>query len=67
MTGKILQQLKDCNPTFLAVFHFSIFIHTLWNIGILLHKQATQGKHFCPECTTLYLASLYYFDIEDDN
>ena len=23
----------------------------LWNIGILLHKQATLGKHFGPECT----------------
>ena len=24
---------------------------TLWNIDILLHKQATLDKHFCPECT----------------
>ena len=23
---------------------------SLWNIGILLHKQATRIKHFCPEC-----------------
>ena len=28
-------------------------IPALWNIGILLHKQATQGKHFCPECIYL--------------
>ena len=27
------------------------FIPTLWNIGILLHKKATLGKHFRPECT----------------
>ena len=26
-------------------------IPTLWNIGILLYKQATLSKHFCPECT----------------
>ena len=26
-------------------------IPTLLNIGILLHKQATLGKHFCPECS----------------
>ena len=25
-------------------------IPALWNIGILLHKQATLGKHFPPEC-----------------
>ena len=25
---------------------------TLWNIGILLHKQATRGKHFESECIT---------------
>ena len=25
-------------------------IPTLWNIGILLHKQATLGKHFEPKC-----------------
>ena len=25
-------------------------IPALWNIGILLHKQATHVKHFCPEC-----------------
>ena len=25
-------------------------IPALWNIGILLHKQATWTKHFCPEC-----------------
>ena len=25
-------------------------IPALWNIGILLHKQATRIKHFCPEC-----------------
>ena len=24
--------------------------HALWNIGILLHKQATRAKHFDPEC-----------------
>jgi hypothetical protein len=24
------------------------FILALWNIGILLHKQATLGKNFCP-------------------
>ena len=23
---------------------------SLWNIGILLHKQATRIKDFCPEC-----------------
>ena len=28
-------------------------IPTLWNTGILLHKQATQGKHFCPKCIYL--------------
>jgi hypothetical protein len=26
-------------------------IPTLWNIGILLHKQATRTKHFDPVCT----------------
>ena len=26
----------------------------LWNIGILLHKQATLGKHFEPECMEGY-------------
>ena len=26
-------------------------IHALWNIGILIHKQATRAKHFGPECT----------------
>ena len=26
-------------------------IPALCNIGILLHKQATQTKHICPECT----------------
>ena len=26
-------------------------IPALWNIGILLHKQATQTKHFDGECT----------------
>ena len=25
-------------------------IPALWNIGILLHKQATHAKHFGPEC-----------------
>ena len=25
-------------------------IPVLWNISILLHKQATHGKHFGPEC-----------------
>ena len=25
-------------------------IPALWNIGILLHKQAILGKHFWPEC-----------------
>ena len=30
------------NPPFL--------IPALWNIGILLHKKATLGKHFEPEC-----------------
>ena len=24
--------------------------HPLEHIGILLHKQATQTKHFCPKC-----------------
>ena len=28
-------------------------IPTLWNIGILLHKQATRTKHFDGECTSL--------------
>jgi hypothetical protein len=28
-------------------------IPALWNIGILLHKQATLGKHFYPECMTI--------------
>ena len=28
-------------------------IPALWNIGILLHKQATLGKHFRPECRIL--------------
>ena len=28
----------------------SSLIPALWNIGILLHKQATLGKHFEPEC-----------------
>ena len=27
------------------------FIPALCNIGILLHKQATQTKHFCPKCS----------------
>ena len=26
-------------------------IPALWNIGILLHKQALLGKHYEPECT----------------
>jgi hypothetical protein len=26
-------------------------IPALWNIGILLHKQATRTKHFDSECT----------------
>ena len=26
------------------------FIPALWNIGILLHKQAIHAKHFDPEC-----------------
>ena len=26
------------------------FVPALWIIGILLHKQATLGKHFCPQC-----------------
>ena len=25
-------------------------IPALWNKGILIHKQATLGKHFEPEC-----------------
>ena len=25
-------------------------ISALWNRGILLNEQATQNKHFCPEC-----------------
>ena len=39
---------KDCNaggsgnPPFI--------IYTLWNIDILLHKQATRAKHFDGEC-----------------
>ena len=33
---------RSGNPPFL--------IHVLWNIGILIHKQATLGKHFEPEC-----------------
>ena len=28
-------------------------IPTLWNIGILLQKQATLGKHFGPECISI--------------
>ena len=31
------------------------FVSPLWNIGILLHKQATgQDKHICPECIKSY-------------
>ena len=30
------------------------FIPAPWNIGILLHKQATLGKHFLPECTYIH-------------
>ena len=30
-------------------------IPALWNIGILLHKQATLGKHFRPECMYFFL------------
>ena len=29
------------------------FIPALWNIGILLHKQATRAKHFEPKCRCL--------------
>jgi hypothetical protein len=29
-------------------------ISTLWNIGILLHKQATRAKHFDGKCTILW-------------
>ena len=29
-------------------------IPALWNIGILLDKQATLGKHFGPECTFFF-------------
>ena len=36
-------------------------IPALCNIGILLHKQATVGKHFWPECT--YLCDLKNFSI----
>ena len=32
-------------------------IPSLCNIGILLHKQATWIKHFCPECTSLFFNS----------
>ena len=31
----------------------SSLIPALWNIGIILHKQATLGKHFEPECKYL--------------
>ena len=36
----------------------SSLIPALWNIGILLHKQATLGKHFRPECTSAFLLLL---------
>ena len=35
------------NPPFL--------ISAIWNIGILLHKQATRNKHFDSECITWYI------------
>ena len=35
-------------------------ISSLWNIGILLHKQATRIKHFCPECiANIFLHSIF--------
>ena len=30
------------------------FIPALCTIGILVHKQATRIKHFCPECIIAY-------------
>ena len=34
-------------------------IPALWNIGILLHKQATRAKHFGPECIIFLWYSIY--------
>ena len=36
-------------------------IPTLWNIGILLHKQATLGKHFWLECMSLFFRQVCLF------
>ena len=30
----------------------------LWNIGILLHKQATRTKHFESQCITQYISTI---------
>ena len=40
-------------------------IPALWNIGILLHKQATHPKHFWPECISSrarhnYVSTAYF-------
>jgi hypothetical protein len=39
--------------------------HPVWNIGILLHNQANQRKHFCPECM-LYRFNEYWMHINNE-
>ena len=41
-------------------------IPILWNIGILIHKQATHAKHFGPECILFwkiiyFIRKLFYY------
>ena len=49
--GGIISTLKSWNfEATEDIMTGTSFIPALWNIGILLHKQATLGKHFEPEC-----------------
>ena len=44
--------------------HSPSLIPALWNIGILLHKQATHLKHFWPKCSNkLLYACIGFFKV----
>ena len=46
---------QESNIDKLVEWQPSLFYPALWNIGILLHKQPTAGKHFEPECMYIKL------------
>ena len=58
-----MQNKKDSRISLGRSGNSPSLIPALWNIGILLHKQATRNKHFETECkyVNMYMYYIFFF------